>query len=354
MTAGKLTLAALVLASGIPATASPPAPALLNVGACSAPPFMMKQADGTWTGVAAELWAEVARREKLEWRFVEGMPDSLVAGLVDGSLDVVALPMVPTLERERVMDFTYGWYRTGLGIAVQRPSESRRWLSLGRTLLSAGYLQVFGALLLSLAVAGLVIWRFEKRANPDQFGPGLRGIGDGVWWAAVTAATVGYGDRVPITIAGRAVAVVWMLLSVLFISAFTGSVAGRIAVQHFEEIRSPDDLRRVRVVVVESTSGVEYVQRNHIRATVVRSLDAGFRAVARGEADAFVTGEAILRHETSRSFPELIVLPAILETQTYSFGLPNGSPLRERLNRRLLEVLEEPVWQSISYRYFGN
>ena len=38
---------------------------------------MMKQADGTWTGAAAELWAEVAPREKLEWRFVEGTPDSL-------------------------------------------------------------------------------------------------------------------------------------------------------------------------------------------------------------------------------------------------------------------------------------
>lgn len=336
------------------ASASPPAPAPLNVGAFPDPPFMMKQTDGTWTGVAAELWAEVARREKLEWRFVEGEPGNLVAGLVDGGLDVVAFPMVPTLERERVMDFTYGWYRTGLGIAVQRPSESRRWLSLGRTLLSAGYLQVFGALLLSLAVAGLVIWIFEKRANPDHFGPGLRGIGDGVWWAAVTAASVGYGDRVPITAGGRSVAIVWMFLSVLFVSAFTGSVAGRVAVQHFEELRSPDDLRRVRVVVVESSSGLEYATRNNIRATVVHSMDDGFRAVASGDAQAFVAGEAFLRHRTTRSFPELIVLPAILEAQTYSFGLPTGSPLRERLNRRLLEVLEEPVWQNISYRYFGN
>jgi hypothetical protein len=43
---------------------------------------MMKQADGTWTGVAAELWADVARREKLEWRLVEGEPGNLVAGRV--------------------------------------------------------------------------------------------------------------------------------------------------------------------------------------------------------------------------------------------------------------------------------
>ena len=140
----------------------------------------------------------------------------------------------------------------------------------------------------------------------------------------------------------------------LFVSAFTGSVAARVAIQHFEELRGPDDLRRVRVVVLEASSGMEYARTNKVRATVVPSMEEGFRAVARGQADAFVASEALMRHHTARSFPELVVLPAILEAQTYAFGLPTGSPLRERLNRRLLEVLEEPAWHVISYRYFGE
>ena len=368
MTTRKLFVAALVLASGLIGSraaigASPAAAPVdpdrpdrtLNVGALSAPPFMMKGPDGSWIGVAAELWTEMARREKLDFRFVERKPDGLIAGLVDGTLDVVAYPTVATLERERVMDFTYSWYRTGLGIAVLRPSESRRWLSLGRAFLSAGYLKVVAMLLVSLVVAGLVIWGFERRKNPEHFGPGLRGFGDGVWWAAVTATSVGYGDRVPVTPAGRAVAVLWMLLSVLFVSAFTGSVAARVAIQHFEEIRSADDLRHVRVVVVEASSAAEFLRRNRLRATLVGSMDAAFHAVEQGDADAFVGGEAVLHHETTRGrYSTLIVLPAILEAQTYSFGLPTQSPLRERLNRRLLEVLDEPVWHDISYRYFGE
>ena len=327
----------------------------LNVGALAAPPFMMKGPDGAWTGVAAELWTEIARREKLEWRFVERKPDGLIAGLVDGSLDLVAYPLVPTLERERVMDFTYSWYRTGLGITVLRPSESRRWLSVGRAFVSAGYLKVLAWLFVSLVFAGTVIWGFEKRANPDHFGAGLKGIGDGIWWAAVTATSVGYGDRVPVTQAGRTVAVVWMLISLLFVSAFTGSVAARVAIQHFEEIRSADDLRHVRVVVVEASSSAEFLRRNRLRATLVGSMDAAFQAVLQGDADAFVGGEAVLRHETTRGpYTSLIVLPTILEAQTYSFGLPTESSIRERLNRRLLEVLSEPVWHDISYRYFGE
>jgi len=368
MTTGKPFLAAFVLAgglfgsriaTGVSPILPPPDPTLsgrpLNVGALSAPPFMIKKPDGTWSGVSAELWAEMARREKIEWRFVERKPDGLIAGLVDGTLDVVAYPMVPTLERERVMDFTYAWYRTGLGITVLRPSESRRWLSLGRAFVSAGYLKVLAALLVSLAIAGLVIWGFERKVNPEHFGPGLKGFGDGIWWAAVTATSVGYGDRVPVTPAGRAVAVLWMILSVLFVSAFTGSVAARVAIQHFEEIRSADDLRHVRVVVVEASSAAEYIRRNRLRATLMGSMEDALRAIEVGDADAFVGGEAVLRHETTRGgYAGLIVLPTILEAQTYSFGLPTGSPLRERLNQRLLEVLDEPVWHDISYRYFGE
>ena len=363
MTVRTLPLAILALAAGTAASAvgAPPATApaepparVLNVGALEAPPFMTKQPDGSWKGVAAELWTEMARREKLDFRFVEKSPEGLVAGIVDGSLDLVAYPMVPTLERERVMDFTHAWYRTGIGIAVQRPSESRRWLGLGRTLLSAGILKVLAALLLALSVAGLVVWRFERRANPAHFGPGWKGYGDGLWWAAVTATSVGYGDRVPVTAAGRAVAVVWMLLSVLFISGLTGSVAARVTIHHFEEIRRPDDLRQVRVVVVEASSSEEYARRIGLRVKPLSSGVAAFEAVSRGDADAFLAGEAVLRHQTAHHFPDLVVLPIVLEPQTYAFGLPTGSPLRERLNQRLLEILDEPVWHGISYRYFGD
>src|SRR4051794_16044314 len=40
------------------------------------------------------------------------------------------------------------------------------------------------------------------------------GFLDGVWWAIVTASTVGYGDIAPSTIAGRLIAVLLMLSGV--------------------------------------------------------------------------------------------------------------------------------------------
>lgn len=50
------------------------------------------------------------------------------------------------------------------------------------------------------------------------------GFEDGVWWAIVTATTVGYGDISPTTFLGRSIAVVLMLTGVGLISTLSASI----------------------------------------------------------------------------------------------------------------------------------
>src|ERR1700740_3283964 len=50
-----------VFAQSLAPSASPsPAPRKLIVGIWSAPPFNIRQVDGSWTGISVELWREAA------------------------------------------------------------------------------------------------------------------------------------------------------------------------------------------------------------------------------------------------------------------------------------------------------
>jgi voltage-gated potassium channel len=49
-------------------------------------------------------------------------------------------------------------------------------------------------------------------------------IGSGLWWAVQTITTVGYGDHVPTTVAGRLVAALVMLIGIGFLTVITAAI----------------------------------------------------------------------------------------------------------------------------------
>jgi voltage-gated potassium channel len=53
---------------------------------------------------------------------------------------------------------------------------------------------------------------------------GFPTVGSGLWWAVQTVTTVGYGDRVPETVAGQLMAAVVMLLGIGFVTVIVASI----------------------------------------------------------------------------------------------------------------------------------
>jgi voltage-gated potassium channel len=97
--------------------------------------------------------------------------------------------------------------------------KSRGGLLMRRLAKSRTY-PVLAAILLVLALSSLGVLFFEYRANRS-----FSNLGDAIWWTLVTAATVGYGDKVPLTTGGKLVAVLVMLFGVGLLGMITGRIA---------------------------------------------------------------------------------------------------------------------------------
>ena len=61
--------------------------------------------------------------------------------------------------------------------------------------------QLIIVIAMAVASTSLFVLLSEHSANARQF----QTFGDALWWSIVTISTVGYGDKVPITTAGRIV-----------------------------------------------------------------------------------------------------------------------------------------------------
>jgi voltage-gated potassium channel len=83
--------------------------------------------------------------------------------------------------------------------------------------------------LLSIIFLTIVVLEFAsifilvtERHDPDS---NIKNASDALWWAYVTVTTVGYGDRYPVTNAGRIVGVLLLTIGVGLFGVLTGYLA---------------------------------------------------------------------------------------------------------------------------------
>lgn len=106
-------------------------------------------------------------------------------------------------------------------------------------------------------IGGVLIHITDRKTFPN--------IGDGMWWAVQTVTTVGYGDLVPHSTAGRLIAALVMLVGISFLAVITAAIAS----EFIESAR-----RRIEGTGTDAVS----VKLDHIAARL-EAIEAGLRRV---------------------------------------------------------------------------
>ncbi len=108
------------------------------------------------------------------------------------------------------------------------------------------------------SVAILVFEREDSAAN-------IKTSEDALWWAFATVTGVGYGDRFPVTSAGRAVAALTMTAGVALFGTFAGFVASWFLAPRDEEQEDELESIRLQLIAIESRLS-ELVARDEQRS----------------------------------------------------------------------------------------
>jgi voltage-gated potassium channel len=114
---------------------------------------------------------------------------------------VVAVPFVRPLRILRIV--VYG---------------TRAFVGL-RRMVRVDYLLIYAMII--VVIGATIATSVEQGAE----GSNIHSFQDSLWWAFTTITTVGYGDKFPVTAAGRAVGVMLMLGGIAIFSALTANVA---------------------------------------------------------------------------------------------------------------------------------
>ena len=141
--------------------------------------------------------------------------------------------------------------------AMYAPAESQSnfFLSIFTLFTEPFLINFMCFLFIWIVIFAHLAWLAERNANAAQFPRSyIEGIDDGIWWAAVTFSTVGYGDKAPKTPAGRLIAMVWMFFGVSMIAILTGNMATRFQeLSKADAVTGPADLLGRRVCGYPST-----------------------------------------------------------------------------------------------------
>lgn len=179
---------------------------------------------------------------------------------------------------------------------------------------------------------GVLIWIFEASYN-EQY----QNILDGLWWAIITFSTTGYGDKVPVTLAGRLIAVLTIMIGVGGTSLLSGALASWLVDRNTKARRGLMEYRKLKdhLIICGWKNDMKNILLDIIRVSgnlqaeqllVISNIDS--ERVEELKEDDELTGlkfvrgdyfaEASLRRASVETARKVLILADTLESQAIS------------------------------------
>jgi ABC-type amino acid transport substrate-binding protein len=310
--------------------------------------------NSTYTGFDIELWEEIAQELKLTFTYNETNLKGIFLDLAEGNADVAFSCITVTEEREKIVDFSHHYLDSGLRIMVLNKTKFSMAESM-KSFYSPKVLKTLTYIGLFIIICGHIFWWVE-RGHKYISTNYLPGIFQAYWYVLVTMTTVGYGDIVPRSWFGRVMAFLVMMIGIGIFGWTIAQLSSVITLQRLHsDITDHLDLRDRLVATVEGTTSVAALEKIGAVVIPAKSIDQACQKLLKDEVNAVVfDSPTILYYARNEGAGKVSVVGPLFDIQYYGFLFSQGSELREPVNRALLKLRKNGVYDKLHNKWFGS
>ncbi|MDQ2704854.1 MAG: transporter substrate-binding domain-containing protein [Pseudomonadota bacterium] len=330
-------------------------PEPLKVGIFVNPPFVMKE-HGRLTGMAVELWQELAARLGRSFSYVEfETVHDLIEATAGGSIDVAVTNLTINQARAERLDFTQPWFDGGyrIMIATHRGSGLS---SLIQGLSDAGFLRAYAWIGFILVAATILLTFFDRRFDRSFPRRWRDGIAES-FYSVMSVATTG---RTPerknlFGWVGRIWQGLWLVCGIAVLAYVTSSITSVMTTLSLTgQIEGLADIGERPVGVLTGTVQEEFAHTEGLYVRSYRGIDAAIEALVEGDVAAIIHDAPVLEYyaHTHAELP-VDVVGRLFEKDKYGFALPHGSALTHPLTVELLGIVDADEIEELRAKYFG-
>ena len=332
----------------------------IRIGTKFSPPFVMGQLSNL-EGLSIKLWQLIADCMDLsaeQFKFVEyGTADDLINAAHLGEIDLAVAALSITADRETHIDFSHPYFEASLGTLVaDRDSGANFGLVLAK-IFKSNLLNIILGLLTFMFVVAIYYWWTERQRGNEFFAEGpLKGFYKALIWSTLLVFQ-GRGDPFSLnTRFGQLFVLFLMFFGVTIISSFTAVITSSLTLQALEpQVTSISDLKGKTVAVKNLSVASDWAIEQGVFVEQLQTFPQLQRKFDEGVVDVFIHDKEILQYlVTTKALVDVKLAPLSLVPQDYAIAFPEGSALREPVNRSLLSILDEEVWQTYLNQYLGT
>ncbi len=297
-------------------------------------------------GFSIDLWSKLAESlgRKTEWIYHDTTPD-IINSAYESKIDLGIAAITVSSEREKLVDFSNSMYETGLQIMVSAENNNSNPLNILvvelKKLLSW---EVLGWLLIMLLIT-IHLRLLVDRMSGDHFFPRgyFKGIYETLWWGITMLVTWETPQSKGLA---RVIDLSWHLIGLIAMSIMTAVVTAALTSQAIVgNIQSEKDLPNKRVAAVATDAPRQYLEAIGANVVPVKSIEEGMKLLREKNVEALVHDGPRLSYLAGKINKKekksiFYVLPAIFNAQNYGIVFPQKSPLREPINKILLQLRE--------------